>query len=95
MRTLSSNWKAEALLINFNQKQWRQDIAYFIGKCKNWYNPRVTYAKTLKDHNAKKVKEFNIFNEQGEKFFVQFSNKNNIIDCSDDILVKEYLKGRV
>lgn len=32
MRKHSSSWNAEEMTINFNQKQWRQDLAAFISK---------------------------------------------------------------
>lgn len=96
MKTFNSNWKAKTLTINFNQKQWRQDIAAFIRDCKKWTSTRVTRSKIISEDKSKTIKEFQIFNENNNEFFnVQYRGENQILDSTDMALTDEYIKGRV
>lgn len=96
MKNYNSNWKAKTLKINFNQKQWRQDLAAFIRDCKKWGNTRVTRSKIISEDKSKTIKEFQIFNEDNNYYFnVQYRGENQILDSTDMALTDEYLKGRV
>ena len=53
------------MVVNFNQKQWRQDIASFIVNKLNWYDARVSRSKKIDDSNG--TKEFEIFELYSEK----------------------------
>lgn len=97
MKKYNSSWNAEEMKINFNQKQWRQDLAAFISKKLFWFTTRVTRSKTIerKTNYNEAIKEFNIFDCHGSEVIVRYSNKNEIIFTSHEKLLKEYyaLKG--
>lgn len=44
-RKYNRSWIAKKNIIDFNQKQWRQDIGYFISQRKFWYFAMVTRTK--------------------------------------------------
>lgn len=96
MKTFNSNWEAKFLEVNFNQKQWRQDIAAFIRSCKQWGKTRVSRSIIIEEQKDKTLKEFKIFNEiDNNYFFVKYYANNKLFDATDMALVEEYLKGRV
>lgn len=96
MKTFNSNWEAKFLDVNFNQKQWRQDIAAFICSSKHWGKTRVSRSKIIEEQKDKTIKEFQIFNEVDDCFFsVKYYANNKILEATDMALVEEYLKGRV
>ena len=47
-RTYKNNWVAKKMVVNFNQKQWRQDLASFIVNKLNWYDVRVVQEQLKK-----------------------------------------------
>ena len=87
MRNFNNSWEAKSLIINFNQKQWRQDLAAFIRESLGWSNTKVGRSKYLNDT---KTKKFEIYNDMGNKFWINYNGKNEIIDSSNNIL-----KGRI
>lgn len=95
MKNYNSSWEAKTLKVNFNQKQWRQDIAAWIRDCNLWPSARVTRSKIVSEENNKVIKEFKIFNENDSCFCVQYSGENKILNSSNSVLTEEYLKGRV
>ena len=95
MKVYKSNWKPCKMVVNFNQKQWRQDIASFIVNKLNWYDARVSRAKKTDDSNE--IKEFEIFevySEIGHSFKIRFANKNKIISSTNNELVNSYLLSK-
>ena len=93
MKTYRNNWEPCKLVVNFNQKQWRQDFASFIVNKLNWFDARVTRSKLIEDKSVYKeaIREFEIYTAGGETFKVQYTNKNEIISSSNDLMVKDYL----
>ncbi len=91
MKTYRNNWEPCKLVVNFNQKQWRQDLASFVVNKLNWFDARVTRSKIVDSASFKDVKEFEIYTSRGDRFNVKYINKNDIITTSNDNLVKDYL----
>ena len=92
MKTYRNNWESCKLIVNFNQLQWRQDLASFIASKLNWLETRVTRSKAIQSDAM--IKEFEIFTIKGDKFNIKYSNKNDIVSTSNDNLVEEYLEKR-
>lgn len=88
MRTYKKNWSAKQLVVNFNQKQWRQDLASYIANKLNWIDVRVTRSKYVEEDNTK---EFEIFDFSDRKITIKYVNKNEIVNTSNPELVKEYM----
>lgn len=96
MKVYQNNWEPCELIVNFNQKQWRQDLASYIVTKLNWFDARVSKSKVIEKselyNNA--VKEFEIYTRNGNSFKIKYSSKNKIIDCSNFEIVKNYLSLR-
>lgn len=92
--------------VNFNQKQWRQDFAYYVKEKLEWDTSRVTKSKVIeKGHYdnslgdyISSLKEFRVINGCGEEVIIQY-----YFDCTvgedgmeytdrDFNLVYEYLQ---
>ena len=80
MRKHSCSWNAEEMTINFNQKQWRQDLSAFISKKRYWFQTRVGRSRTIekKTNYNDAVKEFSIYNPHGGEEIIRYMNKNEI-----------------
>lgn len=83
--------KVKKLEINFNQKQWRQDFAYFIKQKLMWNCETIVTKTKLDDFN---VKYFEIKNSNNEIVYVKFHKKNEILSSTFLDLAKEYLVSR-
>lgn len=94
MKKYNSSWNAEEMQINFNQKQWRQDLAAFVSKKLYWIPTRVTRSKTIEKKTTynEAVKEFNVYNGYGGEVVIRYSNKNEIIYTTHEELLTEYFK---
>lgn len=94
----NSNWDVKPLLINFNQKQWRQDLGAYIRNKLFWDGTtRVSRAKSLtKGPNiiTKGIKSFEIYNAYGGSVKVEFQNNNEILHTTHEALVKQYFEER-
>lgn len=95
MKRFNSSWEAKTLKVNFNQKQWRQDIAAWIRDCNLWPSARVTRSKIVSEEKDKVIKEFKIFNENDSYFYVKYSEENHILESSNSVLTEEYMMSRV
>lgn len=97
VRKYSGSWNAEEMQINFNQKQWRQDLAAFVGKKRYWLQTRVSRSRTIekKSNYNEAIKEFSIYDAYGGEEIVRYTNKNEIIHTTNEQLLLEYynLKG--
>ena len=88
-------WNAKKMTINFNLKEWRQDLAAYVREKKYWYDVRVTKARSYDENFYNKgIKTFEIFNVYGGNIKVAFKDENKIIDSSDEELIKKYLEDR-
>lgn len=91
-------WNAKPLTINFNQKQWRQDIAAFCKERLSWVGGvKVTRSKTItKGVNiySKGVRQFDVFNDYGDTISIQYQNNNEIVSTTNEELVKMYIEER-
>lgn len=95
MKTYRNNWEPCKLVVNFNQKQWRQDLASFVVSRLNWFNARVTRSKIIEETNLKSIKEFEIYNHEGRTFKVKYADMNKIISSSNDDIINDYLNKRI
>lgn len=97
-RNYNFNWATKPLTLNFNLKQWRQDIGDFIRRKKFWDGTtRITRSKVIQsDVNSisKGIKQFKIYNAYGGEVIIQYQNYNEILYTNELELVNEYLKFR-
>ena len=97
-RIYNNNWNAKKLTINFNQKQWRQDLAAYVNEHLYWNGRvRVTRSKAIEKNSSiyfKGRRQFEIFNDSGGRVFVQYENENEIISTSHSDLINNYFKER-
>lgn len=92
MKNYRNNWDAEKMIVNFNQKQWRQDLASFIASKLNWIDTRVSRSK-FQDESTK-IKIFEIFDGLNNKCVIKFTNKNEILLSSYPAITEEYLSKK-
>lgn len=91
----NSSWYAKKLIVDFNQKQWRQDFASFVKEKKLWDIVKVTRAKSVSNKPSERgIKCFEIFNNYGGNIIVTFLDNNKIIKSTDDEIMKEYLSAK-
>lgn len=92
MKRYNAYWNAAEMQINFNQKQWRQDLAAFIGKKMNWTRTRVTRSRIIDENKNLKdtIKEFEVFSTSYGTIIIQYASKNKIISSTNEEIVKEY-----
>lgn len=96
LKKYNSNWNAKKLTVNFNQKQWRQDLAAFIREKKYWHQARVTRSRAANNNPFNKgSKIFEIYNGAGGSFYIQYKNNCEIESATDLSLVEEYMKVRI
>lgn len=96
-RNYANNWEAKRIEVNFNQKQWRQDLASFmIGKL-GWFKARVSRSKVVekKSNVNDSTREFEIY-DYNHSCKVKYRDKNRIIFDSDSYdyqdVLEEYLR---
>lgn len=96
VKKYNSSWEAEKLEINFNQKQWRQDLAAYIRNKKYWHQARVSRSKTVEARTTynSSVKEFKVYDGYGGDIVVRYTNKNEIIYTSNEEILLMYFKSR-
>ena len=84
MRTYKKNWSAKQLVVNFNQKQWRQDLASYIANKLNWIDVRVTRSKYVEEDNTYvyqiELKENLVDDKEFRKNFAIKCAENNILN---------------
>lgn len=92
-RIYKNNWSPQKLVVNFNQKQWRQDLASFIVNKLNWFDVRVNRSKMVEKSTKlnEGVREFEIYDNQNNICKVKYSNKNEIIETSHPDILDEYM----
>lgn len=94
----NNNWGARKLIVNFNQKQWRQDLAAYINEHLYWNGKvRVTRSRVTKRNSSiylKGRKQFYVYNNIGDEVIVTYDNENKVIDTTHRELIENYLKGR-
>lgn len=91
-RKYNRSWIAKKNVVDFNKKQWRQDIAAFISEKKFWHFAMVTRTRVI--DKTKKTKQFEIYNRHGINFYITYQNQNKVIDCSDNDLVQKYFEDK-
>lgn len=91
----NSSWSAKKLTINFNQKQWRQDLAAFIQQKKYWSNVKVTRSKSVTNNVfCKGSRFFEIYDGLGNSINIQYKNQNEIEFSNELDLLNEYINSR-
>ncbi len=95
-RVYKNNWNAKKIVVNFNQKQWRQDLAAFVQSQLNWNNVRVTRSKIVNkdkfETNPKKQFEIYCLNNS---CVVEYKNENEIISATYSELINDYLTKKI
>ncbi len=86
------SWVAKKIVIDFNQKQWRQDIGAFISEKRYWFFAKVTRSKML--DRVTNTKTFEIYNKHGVSFYITYQGQNKVVDCSDKDLVQKYFEDK-
>lgn len=97
-RTYRNNWPAKKNFVNFNKMEWRQDLASFIHDELYWSATRVTRSKILSGKtNKDAVRQFSIYNADGNSIEVKYKSYNNIIYSSNKEIITKYLnlKGKI
>lgn len=89
MKKYNHYWDAQKLIVNFNQKIWRQDLADFIKKKKYWGPTRVSKVKLV--DVERNIKMFQIYDNWNNCVEIKFTNRNDIVFSSTD-LTNDYLK---
>ena len=92
MKRYKTSWSAQKMKINFNQKQWRQDLAAFVKEKKFWGETNVTRSKIIDKKEG--IKEFNIYSGYGLDVIIKYKENNEIINCSNEELINQYLIER-
>ena len=106
MHTIKGERNLKMSVVNFNQKQWRQDFAAYVQDKLGWTSSRVTKSKVIKKayydnslgEHITSLKEFRVINGSGNEVKIQYYH-----DCvvgeegmfyieRDFNLVYEYLK---
>ena len=88
-RCYQNSWEAKKNIVNFNQKQWRQDLAYFVSLKKQWNDVHVSRTKLV--DNGKK---FEIFDYHNNSITIIYQDKNKIKSDSSYDLIREYLSAK-
>ncbi len=91
----NSTWNAKKLTINFNQKQWRQDLASFIQQKKFWSHAMVTRSKSVTNNVFHKGSRcFEVFDSLGNSINIQYKNQCEIEFSNEIDLINEYISSR-
>lgn len=81
--------------INFNQKQWRQDLASFIHDKLFWPATRVTKARIISGgRTSNEIREFQVYNSNGINVTIRYKHQNNILYASDKEVIEKYFDSR-
>lgn len=94
-RRINNNWPAKQIKINFNQKQWRQDLASFIHDKLFWPATRVTKSKIISGRRtSNEIREFQVYNSNGIDVTIRYKLQNQILYSSDQEIIKKYFESR-
>jgi hypothetical protein len=97
-KVYNSRWEAKPLIVNFNQKQWRQDFAAFIRKKLFWDSTTMVTRSKAKTKGVnlitKGIKMFEVYNGYGGSIKVEYQNENEILYTTNPDLVNKYLEER-
>lgn len=96
-RIYKKSWESKPVEVNFNQKQWRQDLAFFLANKLYWIGARVSRSKTAEQNSdfLSVIKEFEIYDSSDNNCKVRYTNKNQIIDTNYSNEINEYLQFRL
>lgn len=97
-KTYNSRWETKPLIVNFNQKQWRQDFGAFIRKKLFWDSTTMVTRSKAKTKGVnlitKGIKAFEVYNGYGGSVKVEYQNENEILYTTNPDLVNKYLEER-
>lgn len=95
-KNYTKSWKAKKIIVNFNQYQWRQDLASYIMQKLNWFDVRVSRARTIEKGTdfSNAIKEFEIYGLNIDSCIIKYQNKNVIIETTHPEILSEYLLER-
>lgn len=91
----NNRWNAKKMTVNFNQKQWRQDLAAFIQRKKYWKYAIVTRSKTVSNNVFDKgSRYFEVYDGFGNNIFVQYKDQCKVEVSNEMDLILEYLDSK-
>lgn len=94
----NSKWPVKKLIVNFNEKQWRQDFGEFVRQKLYWSGRTMVTRSRAKGKNvsifSKGVKSFEVHNGYGENVIVEYQNQNQVLHTNREDLVNQYFKER-
>lgn len=94
-RKINNNWPAKKMNINFNQKQWRQDLAMFVHDNLFWPATRVTKSRIISGRRtSNEIREFQVYNSNGISVTVRYKQQDKILYSSDKEIIKKYFESR-
>ena len=89
----NSSWYSKEMVVDFNQKQWRQDLAAFIKNKLFWDFAKVTRSKTISNRSADKgIKTFSVYDGFYNRIEVVYEMQNHILTSTNIDIVLDYLK---
>ena len=89
----NSSWYSKEMIVDFNQKQWRQDLAAFIRNKLFWDLAKVTRSKSISNRAVDKgIKKFDVYDGYGNSVSITYEMKNQILNSTNLEVVLEYLK---
>lgn len=91
------SWNAKKISINFNEKQWRQDLAFFIKEKQFWDITKVTRSKAINSNPLDRgIKSFEVYDQCGHSIKVIYKNEREIVSATDlDLIQKYFIERRI
>lgn len=87
---MASSWYAKKMTINFNQKQWRQDLAEYLRRRLFWDGTtRVTRTKKTATY-----KQFEVYDQFGGEVVIRYQHDNQVVHTTHQTLIDDYFKER-
>ena len=98
-KTYNTKWLVAPLTVNFNQKQWRQDLGAFIRSKLFWDGTTLVTRSKAKSKGpnliTKGIRTFEIYNATyGRSVIVEYQNENEILYTTHEDLIKRYFEER-
>lgn len=97
-KVYNSRWEAKPLIVNFNQKQWRQDFGAFVRSKLFWDGTTMVTRSRAKQKGpnliTKGIRTFEVYNGYGGSVKIEYQNENDVLYTTHEDLVKQYFEER-
>ena len=97
-KVYNSAWSVKPLAVNFNRKEWRQDLGAYVRRKLFWDGTtRVSRSRRkTKDSNlvTKGIKTFEIYNNYGGCVRVDYQNNNEVLYTTHEEIIEKYFEER-